>query len=212
MPRIMLISAVCVMVFCVLPTASLSATLTPEQTVAAVQGALDTANEARLDELMDVNAIVAQGVDIFLTRARTPEGQAALSPLLAMTLSSLESSPQGRLMTQGLLQKTTEEFIRFGVRSGAFGGKKGDAPQGKDMWSALFDGASLGRKEIQRIGKAVPEGEGVYVPCIVFDHGSQQTYIVQAALRKNPAGVWRIVGIRNMNDVMDQVSAESKAL
>lgn len=212
MPKALLMYAACAVMCCALHSAALAAALSPEQTVAAVQEALDKADEARLNELMDVNAIIGQGVDIFLARARTPEGQADLSPFLAMTLSSIESSPQGRVIARGLLQKAAEEFISFGVRSGAFGGKGREAPQSKDMWSSLFEGASLGRKEIQQVGRAVRDGEGVYVPCIVFDHGSQRTYVVEANLRKNASGVWRITAIRNMNDVMDQVRQESKSI
>ena len=212
MPRIVLIYTACAVLCCALHSAAHAATLSPEQTVAAVQEALDKADEARLDELMDVNGVIGQGADIFLERARTPEGQADLPPFLAMTLSSIESSPQGRLIARGLLQKAAEEFVRFGVRSGSFGGKGRETPKSKNMWSALFEGASLGRKEIQQVGKAVPEGGGVYVPCIVFDHGSQRVYIVEAALTKNASGVWRITAIRNMNDLMDQVRQESRAL
>lgn len=212
MSKIVLTCVYCVALCCILYTSSVAAALNPEQTVAAVQEALDKADEARLDELMDVTGIIAQGVDNFLARARTPEGRESLPPLLAMTLSSIDSSPQGRLIAQGLLQKATEEFIRFGVRSGSFGGKGRQAPQSQDMWSTLFDGASLGRKEIQQVGKAVPEADGVYVPCIVYDHGSKQTYVVEASLRKNAKGAWRITAIRNMNDLMDQVRQESKVL
>lgn len=180
----------------------------PEQAVHGLRQALNASDAALLDRWADVDGVLGQAVDVFLEDARTPEGQAMLPPMLAVVLSSVDSSPQARALVRGTLQKEAGEFVRYGVRSGKFAGKPREAAPPSGMLAPLFADASLGRKEIRAIGKAMPEKDGYYVPFDLLDHGNGNTYIVEASVRKN-GDQWRIVGIRNIRALMDRIRQEA---
>ena len=180
----------------------------PEQAVQGLRQALNTSDAALLDRWADVDGVLGQAVDVFLEDARTPEGQALLPPMLAVVLSSVDSSPQARALVRGTLQKEAGEFVRYGVRSGKFAGKPREAAPPSGMLAPLFADASLGRKEIRSIGHAVPEKDGYYVPFALLDHGNGNTYTVEASVRKN-GEQWRLVGIRNIRALMDRIRQEA---
>lgn len=180
----------------------------PEHAVHGMQRALESGDAALLDKWADVDGILGQAVDVFLEDARTPEGQALLPPMLAVVLSSVDSSPQAKALVRGTLQKEAGEFVRYGVRSGKFAGKPREAAPPSGMLAPLFADASLGRKEILSIGRAVPEGSGYYVPFVVRDHGNGNTYPIEATVHKK-GDQWRIAGIRNMRALMDRIRQEA---
>lgn len=180
----------------------------PEQAVLGLQRALNTSDAALLDRWADVDGVIGQAVDVFLEDARTPEGQALLPPMLAVVLSSVDSSPQAKALVRSTLQKEAGEFVRYGVRSGKFAGKPKEASPPSGMLAPLFADASLGRKEIRTIGEAVSEKGGYYVPFTLMDYGNGNTYTVEATVRKS-GEQWRITGIRNIRALMDRIRQEA---
>lgn len=181
---------------------------TPSGAVRGAAQALDTADAALLDQLVDVEGLIGQAVDIFLDDAATPQGQASLPPVLGMILSSVGSSAQARSSVRSLLQSEAGEFVRYGVRSGNFAGKPRDVAPPSGMLAPLFADASLGRKEIRNVGDAVQDGETTWVPFSVYDHGNGNTYAVQGVLRRD-GGLWRVVGIRNVRELMTKIRGEA---
>lgn len=194
--------------FCGTALADVAASASPDTAAPALRRAVDNADAALLDSVADVRSIVGEAVDMFLQDARTPEGKAALPPLPALILSSTGDNPRRRAALRDFLRREAEELVRYGVRSGAFAGKPRQAPPPEGILAPLFADVSLGRKEIRQIGRAVREGDAAYVPFTVHDHGNGNDYPVQALLRR--AGKeWRIVSIRNLREIMDQIRRES---
>lgn len=181
----------------------------PEGAVLLLRRAMNEADVALLDKAADVEAVVGQAVDMFLADARAPGGMEALAPGPALILSSLKNSPQAWNAVRDLLRREAAEFVRYGVRSGSFSGRLRQAAPPSGILAPLFTDVSLGRKEIRGVGRAVSEGEGVYVPFTVRDHGNGNDYAVEARLRET-GGRWRIVDVRNLRHIMERVRHEAR--
>ena len=178
---------------------------TPEQVVRNLQKAVDKGDVALLDASADVEGVLGQAVDVFFKDIQKPEAQTSLPPALAMMLSSVASSEALR----ALLQREGASFVRYGVRSGHFGGQPRESEGLSGMLAPLFAEASLGRKEIRRISPMGGKDGVAVVAFEVLDHGNGQSYPVQAELRR-AEGRWRITGLANMPDLLRQVREEGK--
>ncbi len=181
----------------------------PVQTIKDVQSAIDNANEAAFVKAVNMESLIGQCVDIFMEDAQKSHQQ-TLPPALALLLSTINISEGARKQLRSTLVKEGSEFVRFGVRSGAFAGKPNDTATPAGMLSALFGNASMGRKEIMLIGAPVESQGAVYVPFTIKDHGNGQSYPVEAWLRQEE-GQWRVIGLRNVRQLMRIIRGESTA-
>ena len=184
---------------------------TPETTLRNVQTALDNSDVELFERSVDLDALISQAVDTFLKEAATPAGRAALPPVPAMLLSSIADS-ESDSSARALLHHEMRQFVRYGIRSGAFAGRKP-----KDPPSALFSGSalaplfgdvSLGRKELRDISRPIPDGRDMRIAFTVLDHGNGNVYPVIARLSPTDTD-WRIVAVTNMRALVDQILQET---
>ena len=144
---------------------------------------------------------------VFLQDAKT-EDQSTLPPALAMILASVGKSEQATELLRSTLSKEAGEFVRYGVRSGAYAGKSRQAEPPSGLLAPLFSDASMGRKEIQQVGRPVAESGAVYVPFTLKDHGNGNSYPVEAWLRQQD-GDWKVIGLRNVRTLVRLIREES---
>ena len=77
-----------------------------------------------------------------------PEYAGQMPPMLALLVNqNAFTSP----VTQDLLLSEVRKFVRYGVGSGAFAGKKVENYKGESMMAPLFSLISMGKKEITKI-------------------------------------------------------------
>ncbi len=181
----------------------------PVQTIKNVQSAIDNADEAAFVEAVNMESLIGQCVDVFMEDAQKSDQQ-TLPPALALLLSTINMSEGARKNLRATLVKEGSAFVRYGVGSGTFAGKPNDSVSHNGLLSALFANASMGRKEIMHIGSPVESQGAVYVPFSIKDHGNGQSYPVEAWLRQED-GKWRVIGLRNVRQLMRIIRGESKA-
>lgn len=181
----------------------------PEQSLQAVQRALDSGDVALFERHVDIDALVAAAVDYFLQEAQSSEGKARLSPVVAMLLSSVSYSDDAKLKMQALMGREARNFIVYGVQSGNFAGKAKDkAPPPDGLLAPLFADASLGRKEIRQSGPVVADGKDRRLSFTVHDYGNGQKYHVNGRFR-TVGTVWRLVQLDNLPALAAQVRGEA---
>ncbi len=194
---------------CLLPLSAWAQT--PEAALRHVQAALDNSDVELFERHVDMDALIGQAVDTFLKEAATPAGRAALPPVLSMLLSSVADSGSDS-SARSLLHHEMRQFVRYGIRSGAFAGRKPKDPPSAlfsgSMLAPLFGDVSLGRKELRDISRAIPDGGGMRIAFTVLDHGNGNVYPVIARLSSMDTG-WRIVAITNMQALVDQILQEA---
>ncbi len=173
---------------------------TAEESVREVQQAIDTGDEALFDSVVDMESLVGQCVDVFLEDADKVD-QKTLPAMLAIMLSAVNKSPAAKEKLRSTLMKEVSEYIRFGVRSGAYAGKmQSNAKPPKGLLSGVFSTTFMSRKEITHVGEGIPESGAVYVSSLLKDYGTGE-YPVEFWLREQ-GGTWRIVGIRNVRTLV----------
>lgn len=184
---------------------------TPEAVLRNVQTALDNSDVALFERFVDLDALISQAVDTFLEEAATPAGRAALPPVAAMLLSSIADS-ESDSSARALLRHEMRQFVRYGIRSGAFAGRKSQAPPSAlfsgSVSAPLFGDVSLGRKELRDIRRAVPDGRDMRIAFTVLDHGNGNVYPVMARLSPMDTD-WRIVAVTNMRTLVHQILQEA---
>lgn len=180
----------------------------PRQCVADVGRAIDAADAAAFERLVDVDAILDAALTLFLRHAQKPEIADRLPPLLAVMFSQAASGDSGGSNLRTLLFSETRAFVINGVSSGAFAGRapSGDAAQG--LLAPLFAGASTGRKEIRHIGQARPDNQGWLVSFVVHDAGNDESYEVLGRVSPMENG-FRLTSVENLEALLARVLAES---
>ncbi len=180
----------------------------PVQSIKDVQTALDTADEALFNKVVDMESLVGQCIDIFMEDADKAD-QSTLPKMLALMLSTVKKSETARVKLRSTLVAEASEFVRYGVRSGAFGGleQNSKAPT-KGLLATFFAQTSMARKEIVHIAEPVEESGAVYVFLLLKDHDTKVEYPVEAWLREE-AGEWRVVGLRNVRTLMRILQGEN---
>ena len=63
--------------------------------------AVDSADTAAFEKLVDMDGILAAALDIFVRRAKQPQAAAELPPMLAILFSQAASGEQGSAISQG---------------------------------------------------------------------------------------------------------------
>lgn len=178
---------------------------TPEEAVSAVQTALDTADLSLFEQHVDIEALVDNGVSLFLERLAGGESAAVLPPALQLLATAL-NNPNMRSSLQQILQREVCRFIREGVSSGRFGGRT-DTGTAAGIRGTLLASLSQGRKEISHIGTARPDGSGKCISFRVTDYGNGESYPVTAHLEYQMD--WFISRINNMPVLLDRLMREA---
>ncbi len=178
----------------------------PVQTIHDIQQALDTGDQAFFDASVNMESLVGQCVDIFIEDSNKSD-QKTLPPMLALMLSTVTQNETARKTLRDTLVGEASSFVRYGVRSGAFGGKTIETEKPGGLLSTLFADASMGRKELTNIGQPVEESGAVYIPFTLKDHGNGQSYPIEAWLRQEN-GSWRVIGLRNVRTLVRLIRGE----
>ncbi len=180
------------------------------QTIKDIQSALDNANQELFDASIDMESLVGQCLDVVMEDA-SKEGQQTIPPVLALILSAANMSAEARETLRNTLITEVGEFIRFGVRSGAFAGKEVKTTPPGGVLAPFLTNTSMGRKEITNIGPAIPESGAEYVTFVLRDHENGRSYPVEAWLRATN-GQWKVIGIRNVRTLMRMLQNESEQM
>ncbi len=183
----------------------------PVTTIYDVKRAIETSDEQLFNASVDMESLIGQCVDIFMQDANK-EGQTTLPAALAMLFSAASANDIAKQTLRNTLVSEVSDFVRTGVRSGAYAGtlKENLAPSWESgVLAPLFANASMGRKEILNVGRAIPESGAVYVTFSLKDHANGNTYPVEAWLREQQSGQWRVIGLRNVRTLVRLLRTES---
>ena len=85
-------------------------------------GAVDNADAACFEQLVDMDAILNEAVDLFMKEAAKPENSSLLPPMLALMFSGAAMAEDNGLGVRKLLVSEARAFVHNGIASGAFAG------------------------------------------------------------------------------------------
>ncbi len=183
----------------------------PVQTIIDLQTALNNADEKLFEKSVNMQSLVGQCVDVFMEDA-SKEGQQTMPPVLALILSAANMNKDARDTLRDALITEVSEFVRYGVRSGAYAGKSVEAAPPGGILAPFLANASMGRKEITHIGEAIAESGAMYVTFAVKDHENGNIYPVEAWLRADDGSNWQIIGLRNVRTISRMLQGEASAI
>lgn len=176
--------------------------------IAQAGKAIDAADVAAFERLVDLDAILDRALGLFLSETQKPEVARQLPPLLTMLFSQAAAQGNGGGAVRNLLFSEVRAFVLNGVASGAFAGRKPTGQAAQGLLAPLFADASTGRKEILEIGRARPDGQGWLVPFVVHDAGNGEKYSVLGRVSPVDNG-YRLTAVENLEELLRRVMAES---
>lgn len=187
----------------------------PEEAVMDIQKAIDRADLNLFEQRVDVEALAAQGSDMFVSML-AERGSAGLPPVVAL-LANTARSPDAAFLIRQMLANEAAAFVRDGVASGRFGGRRGDPRQpSRGLLSPLFADVSTARKVLSVAGKArrIDEqdntGHAVELPVRVRDDGSRKSYGLRLRLERDSTAAegWKVVRIADLPEIADRIWKE----
>lgn len=179
--------------------------------IAQAGKAIDAADVAAFERLVDLDAILDETLGLFLRETQKPEVARQLPPMLAMLFSQAAGQDSGGINVRSLLFSEVRAFVINGVASGAFAGRKPTGQAAQGLLAPLFADASTGRKEILEIGQARRDGQGWLVPFVVHDAGNGETYSVLGRVSPVDNG-YRLTAVENLEELLRRITAESANL
>ena len=186
--------------------------LDPRECPKAIGQAIDAADLAAFERLVDLDGIIGEGVTLFLEEMRKPENARQLPPMLAIMFSRTASGDDMAKNIRTMLVGETRAFVCNGVASGAFAGRTPTGAAQQGLLAPLFAGASQGRKEIRAIGQASVIGDGLWhVPFVLHDSGNGLDYPVVGLVNQTKNGL-RLTAIDNLDGLFARVAAENQNL
>lgn len=181
------------------------------QCVTDIGLAVDRADAAAFERLVDVDTILAAALDIFVQRARDPRVAEELPPMLAILFAQAAPGEQGNATVRAVLLSESRAFVMNGISSGAFAGRRVEGRAAQGVLAPLFADASTGRKEVRQVGEARAKNGDWLVPFTVYDHGNGENYRVTGRVCFND-GKARLVAVENLDALMGQVADESRSM
>ena len=151
-------------------------------------GAVDNADAACFEQLVDMDAILNEAVDLFMKEAAKPENSSLLPPMLALMFSGAAMAEDNGLGVRKLLVSEARAFVHNGIASGAFAGKSVQDYRTEGWVAPLFESVSMGRKEIRNVGTPVRQGKDWIVPFVLL-RGRQDSAVLAFLSRAMPLGV-----------------------
>jgi hypothetical protein len=205
-------------VFCLLclaPACADAATRAGDAALAAqcparIGKALDDADMAAFEKLVDINAILNAALDIFLRDLGAMQAAGEIPPVLALLFSSAAMRDVAGEQVRDLLINETRAFVLNGVGSGAFAGRPEGGRAAQGLFAPLFADASTGRKEIRDIGEPRAQGGKWVVPFVVHDFGNGESYPVLGRVTPAENG-FRLTAVENLEEIMRRVNEERKS-
>lgn len=173
--------------------------------------AVDHADAACFEQLVDMDAILDEAVLLFMEEARKPGNASMLPPVLALMFSGAALADDNGLGVRRLLVSEVRAFVHNGIASGAFAGKKVPDYASQGLVAPLFESVSLGRKEIRNVGTPVRQGTDWIVPFVLRDHGNGNDYAVRVRVRDTGDGP-RVVAVDNLRQLFVILGKEAEAL
>ncbi len=200
-----LLSCICAGFFC--PRAAMAAD-GPKSAVEGIIAAVDNADADAFEKNMDITSVARHVFTELETMGKMPEYSGQMPPILSLLINqNAFTNP----VTQEILLSEVRKFVRYGVGSGAFAGKKVENYKGESMMAPLFSLISMGKKEITRIETPVKTEDGRHVvPFAVVDHENGNTYYVRAIVTQE-GNSWKITDIQNIRFLIQQILLESAA-
>lgn len=180
---------------------------TPDQCLRKISSAMEKGDAAAFEQAIDMDAIINQAMEMFISEMQKPENGSQIAPMLALLFS--QAKGDGAQAIRNLLRQETKAFVLNGVKSGAFAGRQIQSQQLQGYLAPLFSGASMGRKEIVPVGEPVADENGWFMPFSVYDHGNGQTYALIGRFAGNADGPC-LAGIENLDQVFYQIKKESE--
>ena len=174
--------------------------------ILAVRDAVDAADVHAFDKAVDTEKVLDHAVGV--VAEASSRGGENVPPVLSLMFSPLSNMAAARQ----LLIRETAAFVRNGIASGAFAGKKvADAPAAQGMLAPLFADVSMGRKQIIHVSPAIRGDDGAWLVAFdLLDGGNQQTYSLLGRVEKQGSR-WRLTAIENMNELFRRLCAEFAA-
>lgn len=173
--------------------------------------AVDHADAACFEQLVDMDAILDDAVDLFMEEARKPGNASLLPPMLALMFSGAAMAEDNGLGVRRLLVSEARAFVLNGIASGAFAGREQESYTSQGLVAPLFEAVSMGRKEIRNVGTPVAQGQDWIVPFVLRDHGNGNDYAVRVRVRDSNGGP-RVVAVDNMRQLFVILGKEAGAL
>lgn len=192
--------------FVCLPTLRIMAA-PPDECLQKIGKSLDDGDLQAFEQLVDMDAILAQGMDVFLAEAQKPENSSKLAPMLAMMFTQMGG--QGGQVIRNLILQEARAFVANGISSGAFAGKQPAPGANQGVLAPLFANASIGRKEIRGIGQVMKTENGWIVPFTVHDYGNDKDYPVIGRFTAGDNGA-RLTSIENIDQLFAQIKKEAE--
>lgn len=182
------------------------------QCVTEIGQAVDRADAAAFERLVDVDAILTSALDIFVQQARDPRVAEELPPMLAILFAQAAPGEQGNATVRSVLLSESRAFVMNGISSGAFAGRKVEGRAAQGVLAPLFADASTGRKEVRQVGEARAKNGDWLVPFTVYDHGNGESYRVTGRVSFGGNSAGRLVAVENLEALMGQVADESRSI
>ncbi len=179
----------------------------PRSCIEEINTAMEAADPDAFERRLDIEAVAGQVFSELEVMAKEDRYSRLMPPMLALLASQGAFSGS---FTRGVLVGEVRSFVRWGVGSGSFAGRKVENYQSDSMLAPLFALVSTGRKEITRVGTPVMGKKGRWtVPFTMYDHESGGTYHVRAVCEPVHDG-WRMTGIDSLRALIVQILNESQ--
>ena len=180
----------------------------PRECVQEIGNAIENADQALFLRKVDLDALIHEGVNVFLAEANKPHNRKNMQPMLAILLQQAASNEGAGNAMRTLLFQETRAFVLNGIRTGAFAGRKVPNAQKEGLLAPLFANASMGRKEIVQIAAGQPTENGTIVPFTILDDGNGLEYPIDGLVQEGPQGL-RLTKILNFQDLMRRIQEEA---
>lgn len=174
--------------------------------ILAARDAVDAADVKAFEAAVDVDLVLERAVAV--VAEVSARGGEQTPPVLALMFSPLSDAPAARR----LLAREAGAFVRNGIASGAFAGRrKADAPAAQGVLAPLFADVSMGRKQITRVSSPVRSDGGAWLVAFdLFDGGNQETYSVLGRVERQGTRL-RLTAVENMKDIFRRLCKEFAA-
>lgn len=185
-----------------------SAAEDPAACIEEIGIAVNAADVDTFQELVDVEGLLRKGLAAFVAEAQKPAIAEQLPPVASMLVQQLAAPGFTGEGLRSMIVNEMRSFALHGIASGAFAGKPVSGVQAQGMLAPLFANASMGRKEIRRIGQPRQDGQDWLVPFVVHDHGNGNDYSVTGRLVNGDNGL-KLAEIDNIVELLTQIGNES---
>lgn len=185
--------------------------MAPVNTVKEIQKAIDNSNLDAFMRRVDLDSLTYQATDMFLQRlpdiSDKMSEKGMLPPMLILATSALKKGPDSLeyQTARVFIATAAKQFVKDGVESGAFAGKKNIQENG--LPESLFAGVSKGRKEVIYPRLESEKRDKSLVGAMFKDYGSGDVFLLLLEARETPDG-WKIKRIENLEEIFKSLEKQ----